>query len=188
MSRVLLPFELAMKDVAEGDRFLAAFHAGERWAIEDAYKEHARRVIAAARRLVGPVDAETIAHDVFYRLLSRSDMRRSFQGGNLAAWLTQVAVRAAVDDLRKRRREKGLEETASFEPVTQVDDEIEAKMMIDRFREEVLAKEDAALFEVRFINRIAQRDAAVLLGIPRSTLVYQEQRIREQLERFVVES
>lgn len=174
-----------MKDVAAGDRFLAGFHAGERWAIEEAYREHVKRVIAAARRLVGPIDAETIAHDVFYRLLSKAEMRRSFQGGNLAAWLTQVAVRAAVDDLRKRRRET---DATTVEQSTIIDDEIEAKLLVSRFRKDVLAPEDEALFDARFINRLPQREAAELLGIPRSTLVYQEQRIREQLERFVVES
>lgn len=174
-----------MKDIGASDRFLAAFHAGEHWAIEEAYREHVKRVIAAARRLVGPVDGETIAHDVFYRLLSKEEMRRSFQGGNLAAWLTQVAVRAAVDDLRKRRRETT---ESTVEQTTIIDDEVEAKILIERFRAHVLAPEDKDLFYARFINRLPQREAAALLGIPRSTLVYQEQRIREQLERFVVES
>lgn len=169
---------------AEGSAgFLSAFHAGERWAIEASYRSHASRVIAAARRLVGPVDAETITHEVFYRLLTNAQTRASFQGGNLGAWLSQVAVRSAVDDLRKKRREVP-ESTESAGAA--IDDELEAKILIDRFRDEVLSKEDAPLFEARFIRHLPQRDAARELGIPRSTLTYQEQRIREQLQRFLL--
>lgn len=166
------------------DRFLRAFHAGERWAIESTYREHARRVITAARGLVGPVDAETITHEVFYRLLSQERTRASFQGGNLGAWLVQVAVRSAVDDLRKRRRET---DESAAETGAAIDDELEAKIVIDRFRAEVLAPEDAPLFEARFLRRLPQREAAAELGLPRSTLVYQEQRIRDQLERFLLQ-
>lgn len=169
----------------QDDRFLRAFHAGARWAIEESYREHAGRVIAAAQRLVGPVDAETIAHEVFARLLDNEAMRVSFQGGNLGAWLTQVAVRSAVDDLRKRRRETPAPDDSGQHPASQ-DPDLDAKILIDRFRSEVLAPEDQPLFEARFLRHLPQRDAARELGIPRSTLVYQEQRIRELLERFLL--
>lgn len=169
-------------------RFLRAFHGGERWAIEKTYREHASRVIAAARRLVGPVDAETITHEVFYRLLSNAQTRASFLGGNLGAWLVQVAVRMVVDDLRKRRRETGSnEETSSNSELgAAIDDELEAKILVDRFRAEILPSEYAPLFEARFIRHLPQRDAARELGIPRSTLVYQEQRVRELLQKFLL--
>jgi RNA polymerase sigma-70 factor (ECF subfamily) len=183
----LFAVELSMTRADDEDRgFLSAFHAGERWAIEAAYREHASRVIGAARRLVGPVDAETITHEVFYRLLSNPQTRASFRGGNLGAWLSQVAVRSAVDDLRKRRRETSEPTEAELGDSDGAADELEAKILIDRFRAEVLAPEDAPLFEARFIRHLPQRDAARELGIPRSTLTYQEQRIREQLERFLL--
>src|SRR5688572_25996951 len=94
-----------MSSNLEDSRWLAAFHAGERWAIEACYREHVSRVLAAARRVLDEIDAETVTHEVFYRLLSNPKMRESFQGGNLGAWLTQVATRSAIDDLRRRRRE-----------------------------------------------------------------------------------
>ena len=177
----------------EGDaesraEFLRAFHAGERWAIEACYRDHASRVIAAARRLVGSVDAETITHEVFYRLLTSEKTRASFRGGNLGAWLSQVAVRSAVDDLRKRRRE--VDEPSESESQLAVDPdhsaELDVKLLVDRFCAEVLSPADLPLFEARFIRRLPQRDAARELGIPRSTLTYQEQRIREQLQKFLL--
>jgi len=165
--------------------FLAAFHRGDRAVIEQVYRDYGARVIGAAQRLVGPVDAETIAHDVFYKLLTNERTRASFRGGNLGAWLTQVAVRAAVDDLRKRRRETAHERDAE-EAVQQQDTELEAKILIERFQKEILPAEWAALFDVRFLRQLPQRDAAKELGIPRSTLVYQEQKIRDLLERFLL--
>jgi RNA polymerase sigma-70 factor, ECF subfamily len=166
------------------DAFLAGFHAGEHWAVEKAYRDHGARVIAAARGLVGAVDAETIAHEVFYRLLANEKMRASFRGGNLGAWLCQVAVRSAVDDLRRRRREAKHE---TEESTTEIDEELEAKILIERFRTEVLPAEFEALFDARFLRQLPQRDAARELGIPRSTLVYQEQKVRDLLTHFLLE-
>lgn len=170
------------------DAFVEAFHAGEHWAVEKAYRDHGSRVIAAAGRLVGSVDAETIAHDVFYRLLSNERTRASFRGGNLGAWLCQVAVRSAVDELRRRRREGTGTAPNGDEDSVVIDEELEAKILIERFRNEVLPLEWDALFDARFLRQIPQRDAARELGIPRSTLVYQEQRIREKLSHFLLEA
>jgi RNA polymerase sigma-70 factor (ECF subfamily) len=176
------------------DRWLSAFHAGERWALEECYREHASKVAAAARRLLGGVDAETILHDVFYRLLSSAKMRASFQGGNIGAWLTQVATRSAIDDLRRRRREtspleedgREIESVAREGERRDADEELEAKMLVERFRKERLPPEWESLFDARFLRQLPQRDAARELGIPRSTLVYQEQRIRALLQRFLL--
>lgn len=169
--------------MSAADPSLSAFHDGERGAMAECYREHAGRVASAARKLVGPVDAETIVHEVFYRLLTNREMRESFRGGNLGAWLTQVAVRMAVDDLRRRRRETPLE--AAHERAA-ADPDADARMLVERFQRERLPAEYAALFEARFLRQLTQRDAADALGMPRSTLVYQEQRIRELLEAFLL--
>jgi RNA polymerase sigma-70 factor, ECF subfamily len=175
------------RTAAEGDRWLAAFHAGERWAVELSYREHASRVLAAARGMLGTVDAETVTHEVWCRLLSSSKMREGFRGGNLGAWLVQVATHSAIDDLRRRRREV-LEETPQPADTTgPADEELEAKLLIDRFRAEKLPPEWASVFEARFLRQLPQRDAARELGIPRSTLAYQEQRIRELLRHYLLE-
>jgi len=183
-----------------GER-LAAFHAGDRSEIEACYREHVGRVLAAARRIVGSVDAETITHEVFYRLLSNAKMRESFQGGNLGAWLTQVVTRSAVDDLRRRKREVAHAEEPMEEPTgvassssasapsSSADtsqEHVDAKLLIDRFRRERLPPEWAAVFDARFIRQLPQREAARALGMPRTTLVYQEQKVRALLQRFLL--
>lgn len=179
-----------------GER-LAAFHAGDRSEIEACYREHVGRVLAAARRIVGSVDAETITHEVFYRLLSNAKMRESFQGGNIGAWLTQVVTRSAVDDLRRRKREVAHDEepsgdassssaSAPSSPADTSQDHVDAKLLIDRFRRERLPPEWAAVFDARFIRQLPQREAALALGMPRTTLVYQEQKVRAILQRFLL--
>jgi RNA polymerase sigma-70 factor, ECF subfamily len=46
------------------------------------------------------VDAETVIHEVFLRLLADETVRRRFLGGNLRRWLTQVVRNAAIDYYR----------------------------------------------------------------------------------------
>src|ERR1700722_15058986 len=86
--------------------WLAEFHAGDRLVLERCYRENYRGVIRAAGRLLTGADAETVTHEVFYRLLTSGRLRESFQGGNLEAWLTQVATNPARDHLRRLRREQ----------------------------------------------------------------------------------
>jgi RNA polymerase sigma-70 factor (ECF subfamily) len=172
----------------EAKRWLAAFHAGEREVLAECYRRHGPRVTAAARALLGPVDAETVTHEVFYRLLTNAGMRASFGGGNFEAWLVQVVTRSAIDDLRRRRREVALDSAPP--PVTAAaeagEDAFDAKRVVERFRASALPPELAPVFDARFLQQKSQRDAAAAIGIPRSTLVYQEQRIRALLERFVL--
>jgi RNA polymerase sigma-70 factor (ECF subfamily) len=109
----------------------------------------------------------------------------------MRAWLRVVTRRAAIDLLRKRRREDGPfdEEGMHDYPAdaTREHEERDAKVLVDRFRAEVLPERYRDLFEVRFIRQLAQREAADALGMSRSTLAYQEDRVRELLKAFLLE-
>ena len=80
-------------------RWLAAFHAGDRAVLEQCYRDHYRAVVAAVGRILAEADAETVTHEVFYRLLSDRTLRENFQGGSFSAWLPQVATNGALDHL-----------------------------------------------------------------------------------------
>ena len=58
--------------------------------------------------------------------------------------------------------------------------------MIERFRREVLPAKWADVFEHRFLRQLSQAEAAELLGIGRTTLAYQETRVRRLLRRFLL--
>jgi RNA polymerase sigma-70 factor (ECF subfamily) len=169
-------------------RWLADFHAGDRDVLEQCYRDYYRSVVGTIGRLLAGADAETVTHEVFYRLLSNPGLRENFQGGNFDAWLSQVATNAARDYLRRYRREQPeVPDTAPIEDAAGgAADEADAKMTVDRFKRERLPADLAGLFEARFLRQLTQRQAAEELGMPRSTLVYQEARIRSLLRDFVL--
>jgi RNA polymerase sigma-70 factor (ECF subfamily) len=66
-----------------------------------------------------------------------------------------------------------------------VDDELDAKVLVERFRRDCLPQEWAGVFDARFLRQVPQREAARELGIRRTTLAYRELRIRRLLSRFL---
>lgn len=184
------PSEIGL--VAPQDRWLAAFHAGDRDAIERTYRDHYRAVTVAVGRLLREADAETVTHEVFFRLLSDRNLRENFQGGSLPAWLTRVATNSAIDHRRRYGREQGhpgegtTAQADAGEAVGRADDELEAKLLVERFARECLPAEWRAVFDARFLRHLSQRAAAMELGMRRTTLSYQEGRIRALLTQFLV--
>jgi RNA polymerase sigma-70 factor (ECF subfamily) len=170
--------------------WLAGFHAGDRSVLEQCYRDHYRGVVHAVRRFLVGADAETVTHEVFFRLLWNAKLRENFQGGSFDAWLTQVATNLARDHLRRYRREQSMPPEAApgdeTPPAGGLADEVEAKMTIDRFRRERLPAGWEGVFDARFLRQLSQRDAAKELGMHRTTLVYQEQRIRVLLREFLL--
>ncbi len=174
------------------DRWLAAFHAGDRVAVGQCYQDHHRTVAAAVGRMLSAADSETVTHEVFYRLLSDAELRANFQGGNFAAWITRVATHSAIDYLRRWRREQselsGARETEADvrAAARRVDDELDAKVLVERFRRDCLPQEWAGVFDARFLRQVTQREAARELGLRRTTLAYRELRIRRLLTQFLL--
>jgi RNA polymerase sigma-70 factor (ECF subfamily) len=121
-------------------------------------------------------------------MLADAGMRGSFRGGNLGAWLRTIARRAAIDLLRKRRREEPApdDDTWVAPDPSRDDEERDAKRLVERFRAEILPEKYAPLFQARFLEQLPQREAADRLGMSRSTLVYQESRVRELLTTFLL--
>ena len=89
------------------DRWLVDFHAGRRSVLEQCYRELYPTVQRAVGRVLTGADQETVIHEVFYRLISREDLRRSFRGGSLKAWIATVAYHQALEYVRRQQREQG---------------------------------------------------------------------------------
>jgi RNA polymerase sigma-70 factor, ECF subfamily len=175
------------------EAWLGAFHRGERPALARCYEDYVRTVTWAVRSVLKGVDEETVVHDVFCRLFSDQEMRRSFQGGNFGAWLITVARRQAIDFRRRRDREELTDSAALNELVARettpadTEQELEHNLWIGRFRERVLPPKWEPVFRTRFLEQLDQREAARRLGMHRTTLAYQELRIRALLRKFVLE-
>ena len=174
------------------DRWLVAFHAGDRAAVAQCYRDHAKTVASAVGRILSAADSETMTHEVFFRLLSDAGLRANFQGGNFSAWITRVATHSAIDYMRRCRREQsGLSGACEADvdaraAARRVDDELDAKVLVERFCRDHLPPEWAGVFDARFLRQVTQRDAARELGIRRTTLAYRELRIRRLLTRFLL--
>jgi RNA polymerase sigma-70 factor (ECF subfamily) len=172
--------------------WLTRFHAGDRDVMEGCYREHFRVVESAVGQVLRGADQETVIHEVFLQLLARAELRRGFSGGSFSAWLSTVAHHQAIDFWRRHRRERLLDQGATdslpaepVQPVESFERTVEARLLIDRFRREVLPPKWAAVFEARFVGGLDQRSAATRVGIGRTTLAYQEIQLRRLLRRFL---
>ena len=156
--------------------------------MEACYREHFARVHAAVGSVLQGADRETVVHDVFYRLLSSSQLRSSFRGGALGTWLSTVARNQAIDYWRQQCRESRVRNGQAPNPTaSDADTSLELRLFVQRFREEVLPGKWVGVFDARFLGQLDQREAARRLGISRTTLAYRELQIRRLLRRFVHE-
>jgi RNA polymerase sigma-70 factor (ECF subfamily) len=173
------------------DAALAAFHAGDRAVLERCYAEHLETVNTAVGAVLSGADRETVVHEVFLRLIEDARLRRGFHGGSLPAWLRVVARNQAIDYARRRAIEAAAVERASNEsPASEADpgleERISARLVVERFRAEVLPRKWRGVFEARFVEQQDQPRAARALGLSRTTLAYREYRIRRLLRKFVL--
>jgi RNA polymerase sigma-70 factor (ECF subfamily) len=171
------------------DDWLARFHAGDRGVLERVYADHFAVVEAAIASLLEDVDRETVIHDVFASLLARAEVRESFRGGSLVAWLCQIAKNRAIDLLRRREREARAIARLSDavpEPPIGEDVRVEARRALAAFRAE-LPPAWLAVFDACFVRQLSQREAGRELGLARTTLAYRSIQIRRRLRAFILE-
>lgn len=175
----------------DGQReFVARFHDGDRATFTTLYEDHFTTVERAVGRILQGADKETVIHEVFYQLMTNANVRLRFRGGSLQAWLTTLAKNRAIDFQRRRQLERPMgtdlerfgapASTRSFEP------EMLARLLLQRFRATVLPAKWRRVFDARFVQQLDQREAAEELGMSRTTLAYQEYRVRRLLRRFAL--
>lgn len=180
---------------------LEGFYAGDRAVLTAVYRRHVARVERAVSRYCRGADAECVIHEVFLKVIERAEVRRQFAGGDLGAWLATIAARSAVDFLRRRRRWTLLDDPRSIEGQLEPVDEEEGllhrdqvrhlEQALERFARQklpALGEPLAQIFEIRFRQRVSQKQGARLLGIPRTTFIDREQRLMKHLARFLREA
>jgi RNA polymerase sigma-70 factor (ECF subfamily) len=173
-------------DAPKGGEWLARFHAGERSALEELYRDHVAGLHQAVGKILDGANRETVVHEVFFRLMTNETMRRGFDGASIGGWLRTVARNHAIDFHRRLARETGESEEPTERSPSPIADRVEAKLLIERFKRDVLPAKWAGVFEARFIRELDQREAARSLGISRTTLAYQEMRVRSLLRGFLL--
>jgi len=168
---------------------LARFHAGERDFIGLLYRETYETVDATVGRVLRGADRETVVHDLYFHLLSKAELRRSFSGGSMRSWLATLAHNLAVDFWRHHRRETSLDDGDApplGDPMSrQLEERAELNLFVERFRRDGLPARLWSLFQARFLERLDQREAARRLGVPRTTLAYRELRVKRFLRAYL---
>jgi RNA polymerase sigma-70 factor (ECF subfamily) len=176
-------------DILAQDHWLALFHAGSRRILKKLYNEHFCTVEKAAGKILPDADKETVIHEVFLRIFTDKHVRENFRGGSLVAWLTTITKNQAIDFLRRTRKEfmanPEFVARQADSSTHDLEDRLQAKMLIDIFRRDHLPGKWSKVFEARFIRQLSQREVARDLNMPRTTVAYQEHRIRTLLRRFL---
>jgi len=186
MNRPVPPPEAA----GEAVHWLTEFHAGSRAVLTGCYVDHFASVERAVGRILKGADKETVIHEIFFRVMTNDDLRFTFQGGSFRAWISTIARNQAVDHWRRQQFEvpAGAPEDllGDHEDAARFENRVEAQITIDRFRNECLPDKWRKVFDARFIQQLDQPEAARVLGMHRTTLIYQEYRVRTLLKRFVL--
>lgn len=173
--------------LADPQAWLERFHRGDKEVLSQVYQGCFACVEKAVQRVLHGADAETVVHEVFFRMVADQSFRERFHGGSLAAWFSTVARNRAIDFLRKRNREAPVEHDVLVSMASADDghaalSRADAHRVIDQFVEHVLPKQLRSVFEARFRRELSQREAAKELSMARSSLAYQEQKILALLQ------
>ena len=180
------PYPHPMSD----DAWLRAFRAGEPSCLEQSYREQFDAVDRTVGQILSGADRETVVHEVFFRLLNDESLRRAFNGGSFPAWLRVVARNQAIDHARRRKLEVEFIRSSLENDEPAIDDRfeqrIDARRILERFGSEALPSRWYRVFIARFVQEQDQPTAARSLRMRRTTLAYQEYRIRRLLRRFVL--
>jgi RNA polymerase sigma-70 factor (ECF subfamily) len=169
--------------------WLNAFLEGESDGFEACYREYFDVVDAAVGSVLDGADRDTAVHEVFYKLITRPDVRRTFSGRSLSGWLRAMARNHAVDFARRRGRELTGSDVVDLvvqDTAPHPEGIAGARQIIERLRKRLPGRLQG-VFEKRFIEQRTQREAAAELGIPRTTLVYHETQIRRQIHKLIAE-
>lgn len=151
---------------------LARMRAGDGQALSVVYNEHAGLVFGLARRVTHDEQlARDITQDVFiylWELPARVDLSR----GSLRSYLSTVAYRRAIDEVRRRERRSRLESSLTR---SESQDGPEAGAIATWRRQHIAALLDLLPADQRIAIRLAYYDGltytevAMTLGIPEGT-------------------
>jgi RNA polymerase sigma-70 factor (ECF subfamily) len=180
----------------DSEAWLERFHAGDKAIIAQLYADHAPTLARVVGGILTGADRESVLHDVFLQLIESPPMRAKFQGGSISAWLRQVARNRALDSFRRRSRRRVLDQEVVEQPDASDDtDSPEAAVeaawvdkLVERFKRDVLPAKWHRVFDLCCVRQLSQREAAKVLGVTRTTLAYQELRVRQMLRQFMLDT
>jgi len=137
--------------------------------IADLYRDHRRRALAIARRILHDADeAEDVVQDVFAKL-STQEVR--FDGKALCTtWLHRIMVNSSINSLRARRRRDRLQspEPPSENPETHAVGNQRHHRLLEAM--EVLTEQHKLVITLRDLKGYSYPDIARMLCVPEGTV------------------
>lgn len=171
-------------EVASSDSDLARrARAGETWAFEQLVRRHAAMAVGAAARITrDPALAEDAAQEAFWKAFRALPGYREEQ--NFGGWLRRIAVRCALDLLRKRRPEDPL---SGFESSPErLEARIESKSRLVHALARISPSDREILMSVKADGRPV-REVARDLGITAVSARVRLHRARMKLKKILLE-
>ncbi len=137
--------------------------------LPELYRQHRRRALAIARRIVRDADdAEDVVQDVFARLFAQG---ARFDGkAACTTWLHRVLVNSSINSLRARRRRDGLEATpqAPEDPESCAVGAERHALLLEAM--ELLSEQHRLVVTLRDLRGYSYPEIARLLGLPEGTV------------------
>jgi RNA polymerase sigma-70 factor, ECF subfamily len=191
-------------EAAAVERVLAELSAGVGDAAERLFETYGPIVREAVARFLalrcrGRIDlADDLTHEVFLALLRDGGAKlRTFQGRNgcsFAGWLRVVAVRLAIDTLRRERhlvslddespRMLGLRRALSSDTAGP-EERLQGSEALGRLARIVdgLSPKDRLLVELHLVRGAAVEEVAAVLGVTMNAVYVRKHRVLERLRR-----
>jgi RNA polymerase sigma-70 factor (ECF subfamily) len=187
-----LVMSVAGSDAATDSELLARLRAGERAAVDEAYRAHHVAIRGFARRLVGdPTSAEDIVHDAFVALPRAI---RRFRGeGSLRAFLIGVAANHSRRHVRSAsRRRRATERLAEYVDLHPHVHDATHQLITNQLARRLWAALDELPIDQRVVFVLCEAEqrtsveVAEIVGAPEGTvrtrLYHAKRKLREMLE------
>jgi len=149
----------------------------------DRYSSYVYAIAIRGFRLDEP-DAEDLFQDVFARTYERLDQLQD--PGALRAWIGQLTRRLAVDQLRGRRAQVGLEEVTELEVAEDVIAEIDAGLRVQQILG-ALPEPFREILDRFFARGESYRQIGAALDLPPGTIASRVSRGLEKLRLLSAE-
>lgn len=186
---------------AEDNHLVESARQGDTEAFGQLVDRYHRRVYGVVYRMCGPNDAEDLTQEIFLKALTAL---RSFQfqgNASFRTWLYRIAVNAAINELRRRKRRRQVEGPSLDTPISTEDGMVERELPDESAhtpeeeaeRSELQHNVHTVLDRLKSQYRIVlvlvdlegleYREAALVLRCPLGTLKSRVARAREAFAR-----